>query len=773
HKEVKPYGEAKGVALRIFKGWIQGNEDKDDYDMGLVILDKAIGQQTGWAGLLAIDSSFLHAIPKLKIVGFPAKKIKLASQNNRPRIKKAYMYKHSGPLAQLKDMRLAYEIKTMAGQSGSPVLVYIPQLKGHYIIGIHTHGFSHNMKDKELNEGTYLTANKLERIFEATKTSAIAPPIIVSQLSSSLSVSGLNLSIPSKVNNKPNIQTSLEALADYIYDPKDVIIFRLISKKANAAITEHFKQIVDSYLTKPIDYSAEQAWRLGWILWHGFGSINRDHTRAISLLEKASDKENIQAQALLGSLHINKGYGPDSDEYLGFDLLTAAATQGNVVAQYELGQYEWRKDNKAAAKEWYEKAAHENHPKAMIELGEIFAYKHSGFYNLDDAVKCFYNAANLTLSRQTQDYALGRLLSQPTTNSYYLGALIYNSKNNNFMAITYFGKVLKRQSNHPETLTFLKAKAEAGDPAYQTFYGKVLLKQSNYRSKEGADYILKATTQDYADAFYEIGKLYEAGDYFNKNEDKALDLYYKAALRNNNEAALRIYAIAGFGRSEGNKVAQYFMGKLKYIQGKKDEAIPYFEKSAKQGYLPASEEVGILYFKEKKSPLGVKRFLEGPSSMGSARANYYLGKLYAQGGRGIPQDNRKAIEFYKKAANQGFARALYVLGLCYHHGYLGTFPNPVQAFNYYKLAADQSHKKAYVNVGFCYSTGTGITQDHNQAFFWFKRAADQGIAAGQCNVGLCYELGNGVEKDITQAFHFYNLAAGQGDKTAQEKIKDK
>ena len=73
-------------------------------------------------------------------------------------------------------------------------------------------------------------------------------------------------------------------------------------------------------------------------------------------------------------------------------------------------------------------------------------------------------------------------------------------------------------------------------------------------------------------------------------------------------------------------------------------------------------------------------------------------------GKGAPQDNAKAVKWYRKAADQGDARAQWHLGLMYH-------------------------------------LGEGVPQDNAEAVKWFRKAADQGDASGQFSLGAMYHSG--------------------------------
>ncbi|WP_264783958.1 tetratricopeptide repeat protein, partial [Escherichia fergusonii] len=62
-------------------------------------------------------------------------------------------------------------------------------------------------------------------------------------------------------------------------------------------------------------------------------------------------------------------------------------------------------------------------------------------------------------------------------------------------------------------------------------------------------------------------------------------------------------------------------------------------------------------------------------------------------GLGVNPDTRKAILWYKEAAEQGHVHAQYTLGLIYRNG-TGISTNNYEARKWLKLAAEQHYKNA-------------------------------------------------------------------------------
>lgn len=147
-----------------------------------------------------------------------------------------------------------------------------------------------------------------------------------------------------------------------------------------------------------------------------------------------------------------------------------------------------------------------------------------------------------------------------------------------------------------------------------------------------------------------------------------------------------------------------------------------------------------------------------------ASTQYDLGVMYYHG-RGVPQDDLKAVACFQRAADQGHASAQNYLGWMYQMG-RGVPQDDQCAVDFFRKSADQGNESAQNNLGQMYLLGRGVPQDDWSAADWFFKAANQGHAAGQFNLGWIYQNGRGVPKDDQEAFNWYRKAANQGDTSA-------
>lgn len=84
------------------------------------------------------------------------------------------------------------------------------------------------------------------------------------------------------------------------------------------------------------------------------------------------------------------------------------------------------------------------------------------------------------------------------------------------------------------------------------------------------------------------------------------------------------------------------------------------------GGAQAGLQEGINAYEKGNYPVALKK-LKPLAAKGNAVAQNALGFMYANG-QGVPQDYKKAMEWYRKAAEQGFASAQSNLGVMYAEG---------------------------------------------------------------------------------------------------------
>ena len=83
--------------------------------------------------------------------------------------------------------------------------------------------------------------------------------------------------------------------------------------------------------------------------------------------------------------------------------------------------------------------------------------------------------------------------------------------------------------------------------------------------------------------------------------------------------------------------------------------------------------------------------------------------------------------------------------------YLDDLMNLKRAVEWYKKAAEAGNSKAMNNLAVMYAKGKGVDIDKNQAFHWFKKSAEAGNIVAMRNVAKCYRNGEGIHQNIARA----------------------
>ena len=80
---------------------------------------------------------------------------------------------------------------------------------------------------------------------------------------------------------------------------------------------------------------------------------------------------------------------------------------------------------------------------------------------------------------------------------------------------------------------------------------------------------------------------------------------------------------------------------------------------------------------------------------GDALAQHQLGMIYSFG-QGVPNDEKEAMKWYRKAADQGYVMAQHSIGYAYRTG-LGVLKDYVTAYAWYSLSAFNGNEKGQEN----------------------------------------------------------------------------
>ena len=147
------------------------------------------------------------------------------------------------------------------------------------------------------------------------------------------------------------------------------------------------------------------------------------------------------------------------------------------------------------------------------------------------------------------------------------------------------------------------------------------------------------------------------------------------------------------------------------------------------------------------------------------KAMTMLGELYAEG-LAVPQDDKKAAEWYKLAADRGDRNAMFALAMFRVTGRAGPRDRE-QSAKWLAAAAKLGHPLAAYDLALLYMEGQLFPQDFARAAELLRIAANAGNADAQYALGTFYKEGRGVKKDMAEAVRLFALASLADNADAQ------
>ena len=204
-----------------------------------------------------------------------------------------------------------------------------------------------------------------------------------------------------------------------------------------------------------------------------------------------------------------------------------------------------------------------------------------------------------------------------------------------------------------------------------------------------------------------------------------------------------------------------------YLDQRCVEAESQLHASAKRGNGLAAHYLAQMYMNGKGVKQDDAKALEWAlvgAKLGNAQAQNDVGFLFGTG-RGTKKDEEQALRRYTSAADQGNAMAAYNVGLYYASG-RGARTDPQKAVDYYRRAYELGYAPAANALGDMYRFGRGVGLHINRAAQWDRLAADQGEANASNSLGFFYATGQGVQAEDRRAVELYRHAAELNDASA-------
>jgi TPR repeat protein len=343
--------------------------------------------------------------------------------------------------------------------------------------------------------------------------------------------------------------------------------------------------------------------------------------------------------------------------------------------------------------------------------------------------------------------------------------------------------------------------------------------------EKAAFWFERAAKQDNPVALNDLGNMFGAGLFFEKDEEKAIALYKLAAELGSDAGKLNFgrfltrsedpkevshgislleqAAENGLARAQTTLALYYLDGIL--VEKDFDLAFNFFQAAAASGDLEGIVGLGVNFARGygcEKNLERAKQLYEIAAERGAAQAQFNLawcyhyglgvdrdfglalkwysvaaeqgnagairgvGEMYELGAGGLQQDLGKAAQLYEQAAELGDLVAQFNLGVFYEYGD-GVPVNRKLAETYLELSANQGHKSAQLNLGLLYQSGVDGFPDYKKAIYWLQLASESGNTKAHGAIGLMYLNGQGVDKDARKAIHHLELSAATGEVYSQ------
>lgn len=149
-----------------------------------------------------------------------------------------------------------------------------------------------------------------------------------------------------------------------------------------------------------------------------------------------------------------------------------------------------------------------------------------------------------------------------------------------------------------------------------------------------------------------------------------------------------------------------------------------------------------------------------------------LSAQYLESVRAVEKGEPGALGRMKSIADSDYAPAQFYMGKLYESGQRGVTKNLVEARRWTTKAAINGEPRGMHNLALYYFEGTGGPQDLASAARWFRKAAELGVGDSQYNLGLLYQAGSGVPRDLGEAYKWFSIAAAGGDAAARASAVD-
>ena len=250
-------------------------------------------------------------------------------------------------------------------------------------------------------------------------------------------------------------------------------------------------------------------------------------------------------------------------------------------------------------------------------------------------------------------------------------------------------------------------------------------------------------------ALNNLGTYYQQGIGVKKDLEKSI-LYFNKALTIDSNLPI----------TKTNLGYSYFYG----LGVKKDisNALKLTEEAANQGYIMAMNNLGV-YYKDLGQEKLAFEWTEKAAQLGLTLAKTNLGFFYAKG-IGIEKNKEKALYWLNEAQLKNDSQAFFIMGILFSENNNIFENNDKKAFELFKIAAEMGNGNAQYNLANWLFDGRFISKNELEAVKWYERAAiDSNISEAMYALYQIYSKGTkDIPKDPEKANYWLEKAKKNG-----------
>ncbi|MCH9715744.1 MAG: SEL1-like repeat protein, partial [Gammaproteobacteria bacterium] len=451
-----------------------------------------------------------------------------------------------------------------------------------------------------------------------------------------------------------------------------------------------------------------------------FDAMDTSHEKQLHALDVAKEeaKAGDPKAALLYGMLLDRGIGtaPDSSEA----IFWYKKASGNPVSAFILGTYYATGHEVGVeqdkAERLLQQASKSGFSFADFNLAILSHDREMPFLSeLEAAHKKGNSQASLLLA----DYALTQA---EDANAMKKARAIYSvlAERGDSNAQLKLGYLLEQglggKVNFEEAAQWYTLSANQNQPVAQYLLGRLnqMGRLDALPNDEVAKQWYQKAKHSYAPAAIALGFIIETVD---KNYKEALAAYALAAQKNNTIGLFDLGLIYQYGKGlpvDNNKAEELYL------------------KAAEHGHVRAMVQVAGIYlhdsgkFRHEKIAAD---WYEKAAKQGDRDALYQLGHM-SEKGQGISKDMRKAVDYYQSAVDKGNAKAVLALAGLYARGE-GVAKDSNKAATLYQTLSDRGNGNAQYHLAMLYYQGAQGEANQDKAKRWLKQAGQNGYVRAQ------------------------------------------